>query len=120
MKLPPLKLRIYQTLHHLNRAFELVRLNLDRLDKLGLDRRSMREYGIMSEELRADANHKLTGILHEREEKEWAHFGRLARPREKRLSAPDAHLAAKRRRQEQRHKPQEKQHPTIARKQRRA
>jgi hypothetical protein len=127
MKLLPLKLRTYETVHHLNRAFELVRMNLERLDKLGFDRRYMREYRVMSEELRADVNHRLIETLQDREEKDWAHFGRLARRRERRLRDPnDVLIEAKRLRAKQQQqkkqsrKPQQKQKATTPRKQVRA
>ena len=113
MKLLPLKLHIYKTIYRLNRAFELVRVNLDELDKLGLDRRSMREYASISEELRAETNHRLTEILNEREERDWARFGRLTLQREKRLRDPnDVLLEAERIRTKQRrqHPPERSRH----------
>jgi hypothetical protein len=122
MKLLPLKLRIYENLYHLNRAFELVRLTLERLERFGFDSRSMRESRFRSEELRAETNHRLTELLHEREEKDWARFGRVVHQQEKRLRDPNDILReAERIRQKQRQQsPQPKQKPTTARKPRRA
>jgi len=90
MKTTALKLRAYETVYRLNRAFELVRLNLDRLEALGLFRRNyLKSFRNMAEELRAETNHELTEKLNEREERDWAHFGQLCNQWEKKFRDPN-------------------------------
>lgn len=112
------KLRAYHVLYRLNRAFEIVRLNLDRLKELGFRRLFLEEFYAMAEELRAETNFKLTAELGRREQEDWRRFGLLTRKREKRLRDPnDVLLEADRMRREQQ---QRKQKPTRTRKPKRA
>jgi hypothetical protein len=82
------KLRAYHTLYRLNRAFELVRLNLNRLKELGFRHLFLEEFLSLAEELRAETNFKLIMALSEREQEDWVQFGVLTREREKRLRDP--------------------------------
>src|SRR5579863_724724 len=79
------QLRAYYVLYRLNRAFELVRLNLDRLKELGFRSLFLDEFHALVGELRAEANFKLTAELGFREQEDWRRFGLLVREREKRL-----------------------------------
>lgn len=122
MKLLPLKLRTYETVHHLNRGFELVLMNLERLRNFGFRREFLNHFRDMAEELRAETNHELMETLHQRELEDWTRFGRRNHRREKRLRDPnDALLEAKRirfqqRQRKQQRKPQKKLKPTTPRK----
>jgi hypothetical protein len=97
---PHLRLRVYETLYHLNRGFTLTVMNLDRLERLGLFRRDyLRAYRHMAEELRAKTNSELTSTLHTREWKESAMFGRLVVKAQKRFQFPeDQRILAERKR----------------------
>lgn len=118
MKLLPLKLRTYETIHHLNRGFELVVMNLERLRNFGFRREFLNHFKDMAEGLRAETNHELMETLHQRELEDWTRFGRRNHRREKLLRDPnDVLLEAQRIRAKQR---QQKQKPTTTRKQKRA
>lgn len=104
------QLRAYYVLYRLNRAFELIRLNLDRLKELGFRRLFLDEFHAMAGELHAEANFKLTAELNFREQEYWRRFGLLVREREKRLRDPnDILLKADRMRREQ----EQQQKPTT-------
>ena len=91
------KLRTYETLHHLNRGFELVLLNLERLRPLGFRREFLNQFHDMAQELRAETNHELMETLHQRELQDWTRYGRRNLRREKRLRDPnDVLIDAKR------------------------
>lgn len=106
------QLRAYYVLYRLNRAFEIVRLNLDRLEELGFRSLFLEEFHALAGELRAEANFKLTAELNFREQEYWRRFGLLVREREKRLRDPnDILLEADRMRREQ-----QQQKPTSTRK----
>jgi hypothetical protein len=108
------KLRAYHVLYRLNRAFEIVRLNLDRLKELGFRRLFLDEFYALAEELRAEANFKLTAELGFREQHDWRRFGLIVREREKRLRDPnDILLEADRMRRKQ--EQQQQQKPTRTR-----
>jgi len=82
------KLLVYEALAALNRDFEQVLLDLERLGALGVfpDRRQrqfLKACRATLEETRAWANFELVEILHEREEREWVRFARLRRRAEK-------------------------------------
>jgi hypothetical protein len=93
---------------------------------LGCERRFLREYHALSEELRCDVNHRLMESLRHREERDWARFGRITLEREKRLRDPNDvlleadRIRTQRRRRKQQAKPQRKRKPTTPRKQVRA
>jgi hypothetical protein len=83
MKSAPQKLRGYEALHALNQGFEQVLTEFGRLEKLGFRRELLAEFQVVVEETRAWANFELLETMHEREEQDWAHFGRLRRQWEK-------------------------------------
>ena len=59
-----LRLRVYETLFHLNRGLTLTVTNLDRMATLGVFRRDyLRNYRNMAEELRALTNTRLLATL---------------------------------------------------------
>jgi hypothetical protein len=106
------KLRAYYLLYRLNRAFEIVQRNLDRLKELGFRRLFLDEFYALAEELRAETNFKLTAELSRREQEDWRRFGLLVREREKRLRDPnDVLIEVERMRREQ-----QQQKPTRTRK----
>lgn len=108
------QLRAYYVLYRLNRAFDLVRLNLDRLKELGFRSLFLEEFHTLAGELRAETNFKLTAELNFREKEDWRRFGLLTRKREKRLRDPnDAVIEADRLRRKQ-----GQQKPTSTRKRR--
>jgi hypothetical protein len=120
------QLRAYCVLYRLNRAFEVVRLNLDCLQELGFRRLFLEEFYALAEELRAETNFKLTAELGRREQEDWRRFGLLTREREKRLRDPNDILleAGRMRRKQQQQKgnlmateselAQKKQRPSIS------
>ena len=84
----------YEALSDLNRHFEKVLQNLDRLRKCGLfdtsfRRDSLRAFQATIEETRSWINFEITESLHEREEHDWAHFGHLVRQWEKKYQDPN-------------------------------
>ena len=82
--------------------------DLERLRALGLfpdrlQRRFLKACRVTVEETRAWANFELVEMLHAREERDWARFGRLRQRREKALEdASDVVLPAKPRRRKSR------------------
>jgi hypothetical protein len=96
MRHTPQKLRVYETLHSLNQAFEQVLADLGRLRELHfLHRGLVRQFQVVVEETRAWANFELVGVLHDREQDDWTRFGRLRRKWETRYQDPgDAVTAA--------------------------
>ena len=106
-KEPPKPL-VYEGLAVLNRHFEQVLWDLERLRALGLfpdrlQRRFLKACRVTVEETRAWANFELVEMLHAREERDWARFGRLRQRREKALEdASDVVLPAKPRRRKSR------------------
>jgi hypothetical protein len=71
------KLRLYETLYHLNQAFEQILARLRELERFGIRRRVSKKFQVIVEETRAEVNFELVDRLHERELKDWTHFGRL-------------------------------------------
>jgi hypothetical protein len=97
VKTPSQKLQAYEALHALNRGFGEVLEGLTRIIGLGFRRQLVRHFQVMVEETRAWANFELTATLHEREERDWARYGRLRNRWVKRLRDPnDALIAAER------------------------
>ena len=75
---PHLRLRVYETLFHLNRGLTLTVTNLDRMATLGLFRRDyLRAYRNMAEELRALTNTRLLATLRDVESAEAFRFQNL-------------------------------------------
>src|ERR1051326_8126022 len=89
MKPASQKLHAYQTLFSLNQAFESVLADLRRLQRLPFFRPAfLREFQVMVEETRACVNFELVESLHNREQDDWARFGRLRQQWEKRYRDP--------------------------------
>ena len=87
------KVLAYETLATLNRDFEQVLGDLERLEELRLfphrwQRRFLKTWRATLEETRAWANFEVVEILHEREEREWVGFGRIRQRSEKPTGAP--------------------------------
>ena len=82
------KLRPYEILYTLNQGFEQVLQQLQELEKLGLGRQPWKALQTTVEENRAEINFELVERLQEREQRDWAYFGRLRRQREKKLEDP--------------------------------
>ena len=81
-------LRPYEILYTLNQGFEQVLQQLQELEKLGLGRQPWKALQTTVEENRAEINFELVERLQEREQRDWAYFGRLRRQREKKLEDP--------------------------------
>jgi hypothetical protein len=82
------KTLIYDALAALNRDFEQVLGDLQRLEALRLfprrwQRKVLKAWRANLEETRAWANFEVIEILHQREEREWARFGRIRQKSEK-------------------------------------
>jgi hypothetical protein len=89
----PDKTAVYATLSDLNRNLEQVLLDLERLKTVGLFRSRFRRESLVTcraslEEIRAWINFEATETLHEREEHDRAHFGRIRRRWEKKYEDP--------------------------------
>jgi hypothetical protein len=86
----PGKLLLYETLCELNRSFEQVLRELERLQRFGLfrGRQFLKSCQLAVKETRAWATLEILEILHDREESDWARFGRLRGAREKALGDP--------------------------------
>ena len=99
---PSQKLRVYETLHSLNQAFEQLLADFRRLQQLPFfSRKFLHHFQVVVEETRAWANFEVAEVMHSREQNDWARFGRVRRRWEKRYSDPDDVLleAEKRRRE---------------------
>jgi hypothetical protein len=86
------KTLIYDALATLNRDFEQVLSDLQRLEAMRLfprrwQRKFLRTWRATLEETRAWANFELIEVLHQREEREWVSFSRIRRQSEQ-LSTP--------------------------------
>ena len=89
---------VYDAIATLNRDFEQVLSDLERLEGLRLfPRRWQREFlkvwRTTLEETRAWVNFEVLEVLHHREEREWARFGRI-RQRSEKPSEPRADVLA--------------------------
>jgi hypothetical protein len=96
------KLRVYETLHSLNQDFERVLSDFLRLQELPFLRREfLNHFQVVMEETRAWANFEITEAMHQREQDDWARFGRLRHRWEKRYTDPnDVLIEAKKRKRE--------------------
>jgi hypothetical protein len=93
-KNPP-KTVIYEALATLNRDFDQVLGDLQALEPMQVfplrwQRRVLKTLRTAVEETRAWANFEVIEVLHEREEREWARFGRIRRRSEKPSELPAA------------------------------
>jgi hypothetical protein len=80
------KLPVYESLYKLNQAFHTIAYEIERLDDyeaIPLDTLSL--YMHTAEELRSAMNHRITGVLLEREERDWHKYGKEKIALEKRL-----------------------------------
>src|SRR2546421_9433158 len=80
------KFPVYQALFNLNTAFESIAFEIERLDDyeaVPLD--TLRLYRSQAEELRSAMNHRVTGVLLGREERDWYLYGKRVREIEERL-----------------------------------
>ena len=87
------KVLVYDAIATLNRDFEQVLADLERLEGLRLfPRRWQREFlkvwRTTPEETRAWVNFEVLEVLHHREEREWARFGRIRQRLQKPLEPP--------------------------------
>ena len=81
---------VYESLNALNHDFECVLAELARLHELGMFNRDLANIlRIVVKETRAWANFELVEILQQREQDDWARFGRLHRRWEKKLQDPN-------------------------------
>jgi hypothetical protein len=92
------KVLIYEALATLNRDFEQVLGDLERLEELRLfphrwQRMFLKTWRATLEETRAWANFEVVEILHHKEERDWVDFGRIRQRSEKSSAAPTDKLA---------------------------
>ncbi len=83
----------YEALSALNQNFEQVLQNIDRLRQMGLFDTRFRRESVNTcqstiEETRSWINFEITESLHDREERDWARFGRIRQHREKKFEDP--------------------------------
>jgi len=89
----PPKTLVYDALAVLNRDFEQVLADLQRLEELRLfprrwQRNFLKTWRATLEETRAWANFEVIEVLHQTEEREWVGFGRIRQRSEKSSGAP--------------------------------
>jgi hypothetical protein len=82
------KVHVYDALATLNRDFEQVLADLERLERLRLfplrwQRKVLKVWRATVEETRASVNFELVEILHQREERDWVGFGAIRQRLEK-------------------------------------
>lgn len=70
------KFPVYQSLFNLNVAFEVIAYEIERLDDFeAIPLETLRLYRMTAEELRSAMNHRITGVLLDREEEDWYRYG---------------------------------------------
>jgi hypothetical protein len=89
----PPKTLVYDALAVLNRNFEQLLGDLQRLEALRLfplrwQRKFLKAWRATLEETRAWANFEVIDVLHQREEQEWASFSRIRQRSEKPSASP--------------------------------
>jgi hypothetical protein len=92
------KVLVYDALAALNRDFEQVLADLERLQGLRLfplrwQRNVLKAWRAALEETRASVNFEVVEILHQREERDWVGFGRIRQRLEKPSEPPADRLA---------------------------
>jgi hypothetical protein len=99
---PSQKLRVYESLHSLNQAFERVLTDLPSLQEFPFFRREfLKHFQVVIEETRCWANFEIAEVMHSREQHDWAKFGRLRQRWEKRYADPnDVLIEAQKRKRE--------------------
>jgi|SRR5579864_6650064 len=86
----PTKLRAYEAVYLLNRAFEAALLSLERLEQVGIFRLEyLNEYKVRIEHTRAEANEELIDTLQEQEMDDSARFDEMQRYWEHQRKDPD-------------------------------
>ncbi len=82
--------KLYEALYEVNRSFDQVLQELERLQRFELFRRHqfLKSCQLAVQETRAWATLEILEILRDREESDWARFGRLRGAREKTLGDP--------------------------------
>lgn len=100
------KLRVYEYLSLFNQKLQETVQVLQQLEKCpGLRRDFLRSFQVEVEELRAETNFELTELLNEREQDDWARFGRLRRQWDRQFEDPDdVYIKAERREKERKQK----------------
>jgi hypothetical protein len=84
------KLRVYQTMHRLNLSFTNIVVQCRMLGDLGVLRRKFAKlYQSYAQELQAEINSEVTGILESTESDDMFRFGKARTAREKELRDPD-------------------------------
>jgi hypothetical protein len=83
----------YEALSALNQHFEQALQNIDSLRQMGLFDTRFRRESVKScqaaiEETRSWINFEITESLHNREERDWARFGRIRQQRERKSEDP--------------------------------
>src|SRR5438876_12226729 len=83
------KFPVYESLFHLNQAFETILLHMERLDDYAAFRSIdlLRQFHATAEELRAGINHSVIAALDQRETFDWGHYGRRKAQLEKRFKS---------------------------------
>jgi len=98
------KLRIYEYLFLLNQKLQETVQILEQLEKCPWLRRDfLRSFQIEVEDLRAQTNFEVIEHLSDREQHDWAHFGKLRRKWDRQFDDPDdVYLEAEQREEERR------------------
>lgn len=98
------KLRIYEYLFLLNQKLQDAVQILQRLEKCPWLRRDfLRSFQIEVEDLRAQTNFEVIEQMSDREQHDWAHFGKLRREWDRQFEDPDdVYLKAEQREEERR------------------
>jgi hypothetical protein len=98
------KLRIYEYLFLLNQKLQETVQILKQLEKCPWLRRDfLRSFQIEVEDLRAQTNFEVIEHMSDREQHDWAHFGRLRRKWDRKFEDPDdVYLKAEQREEERR------------------
>ena len=103
------KLTVYETLHTLNRGFEQVLADLEKLEKMQIFRPDLGNiFRVMVQETRTFANVEVVEVMQEVEQDDWALFGRLHRKWEKKYEGPNDILLAAKQLKEKRRKAAER------------
>ena len=99
------KLRIYEHLFVLNQKLQEILQVLQQLEKCpGLRRDFLRSFQVEVEEVRAQANFEVLEHLSDREQQDWARFGKLRRQWDMQFEDPDDVYINIERREEERKK----------------
>jgi hypothetical protein len=99
------KLRIYEYLFLLNQKFQETIQILRQLEKcVWLRRDFLRSFQIEVEDLRAQTNFEVIEHMSDREQHDWAHFGKLRRSWDRKFEDPDVVYLKTKQREEERRK----------------